>query len=54
MTNIIATIHSDSKKIRYKIYCYTFSYRFISDHITIDNYYYLLLLCKTQLKTKRC
>ena len=29
-----------------------FAHSVISDHITIDNYYYLLLLCKAQMKTK--
>ena len=48
MTNIIVanvmstdSINCHSKKVRD---CYIF----ISDHITIDNYYYLLLLCKTK------
>ena len=36
---------SDSKKVRYKLIAIFCS--FISDHITIDNYYYLLSLCKT-------
>ena len=30
-----------------------FAYRFISDHIAIDNCYYLLSLCKTLVKTKK-
>ena len=39
-TNVTKICHS--KKVRYKIdFC-----SLISDHITIDNYYYLLLLCK--------
>ena len=32
----------DYKKVRY------FTYSFISDHITIDHYHYLLPLCKTK------
>ena len=46
MKNTIATnasINSDGKKVRYKI---DSTYSFICDHITIDNCYYLLLLCK--------
>ena len=35
----IASITFHNKKER------NFAYSFISDHITIDNYYYLLLLC---------
>ena len=35
----IASITLHNKKER------NFAYSFISDHITIDNYYYLLLLC---------
>ena len=46
-TNIASTasINYNDKKVRYKIDCYIL-YRFISDHITIDNYYYLLSLYK--------
>ena len=36
----------DKKKVRYKTDCYIL-HTVISDHITIDNYYYLLSLCKT-------
>ena len=50
-TNTIATnvgstasINSHSKKSKRLLY---FAYSLISDHITIDNYYYLLL-CKTR------
>ena len=45
MTNTIATNltkHFHSKKGR----DYYIVYSFFRDHITIDNYYYLLLLCK--------
>ena len=48
MTNTIAanvtstaSVNCHSKKVRY------FAYSLISNYITIDNYYYLLLLCKT-------
>ena len=41
------SINCHNKKVRYKIDCYLFHTVFISDHITIDNYYYLLSLCKT-------
>ena len=44
--------NSDDKKERHKMNCYIL-HRFISDHITIDNCYYLLSLCKTLVKTKR-
>ena len=37
---------SDGKKLRYKMDCYILP-SFISDHIIIHNYYYLLSLCKT-------
>ena len=47
-----ASIDCHSKKVRYKIDC-NFSQSFISDHMTIDDYYYLLSLCKTLVKTKR-
>ena len=54
-TNTIATnvantasINCHSKEVRdYKKVRY-FTYSFISDHITIDHYHYLLPLCKTQ------
>ena len=49
VTDTIATnasVNWHNKKVRYKIYCY-FLHSFISDNVTIDNYYYLLLLCKT-------
>ena len=45
-TNTIATnlpINSDHNKVRHKI---DFAYNFIIDHITINNYYYLLSYCK--------
>ena len=55
MTNNIATstvsIDPDGKKVIY-IYIYIYNrllystHSFISDHITVDNYYYLLLLRK--------
>ena len=43
-TNVSSTasINCHSKKVRD---CYVL-HSFISNHITIDNYYYLLLLCK--------
>ena len=42
-TNIPKTCHNkNSKKLSYV------AYSFISDHITIDNYNYLLSLCKTK------
>ena len=51
-TNVIATnitstasINCYSKENKRLLY---FPYRFISDHITIDNYYNLLSLCKTR------
>ena len=52
MTNIIATnvmstasknCHSKKKRLLY------FAYNFITDHVTIDNYCYLLSLCKTKM-----
>ena len=56
MTNIIATnitstasINCQSKKVRD---CYLFLHSFISNHNTIDNYYYLLSLCKNKPKIK--
>ena len=48
MTSTIAkngSIIFDDKKVRYEIDCYIL--HTLSDHITIDNYYYLLSLCKT-------
>ena len=45
MTNTIAAnklTNSDDKEVRYKIDCYSF----ISGHIAINNYYYLLPFCK--------
>ena len=45
MTNTIAankSTNSDDKEVRYKIDCYSF----ISGHIAINNYYYLLSFCK--------
>ena len=44
-TNITSTgsINRHSKKVRYKTDC-CILHSFISDHITIDNYYYLLSL----------
>ena len=52
MTNTIATnvtsatsINCHSKKSKRLLY---FANSFLSDHITIDNYYYLLLLCKAK------
>ena len=49
MTNTIATnvsINCHTKKVRYKIDCYIL-HSFINDHITIDDNYHLLSLCKT-------
>ena len=50
MRNTLATnpmsINSDGKKLRYKTLFYS-AHSFIGDHITINNNYYLLLLCKT-------
>ena len=52
MTNVIATnvmstasknCHSKKKRLLY------FAYNFITDHVTIDNYCYLLSLCKTKM-----
>ena len=48
MTNVTTTNasnNSSDKEVRYKIDCYIL-HSFTSDHIAIDNYYYLLLLCK--------
>ena len=47
MTNTIATNESInySRKVKYKFDCYIL-HSFISDHITINNNYYLLSLCK--------
>ena len=47
MKNTVATNvsrNSDDKKVRWLLY---YGHSFISDDITIDNYYYLLSLCKT-------
>ena len=46
-TNITSTAPTNyhSKKVRLKLF---FAYSFISDHITINNYDYLLLLCETK------
>ena len=52
-TNVVNTVstkvptNSGSIKVRYKIDFYI-SHSFISDHNSIDNYYYLLSLCKTK------
>ena len=49
-TNTIVTnvsINCYSEKVRHKIDCYVFRHSVISDHNTVDNYYYLLSLCKT-------
>ena len=48
ITNVVATnvsINSDDRKGRSKNDCYIL-HSFISDHITFDNYYYLLSFCK--------
>ena len=47
MTTTIATNESInySRKVKYKFDCYIL-HSFISDHITINNNYYLLSLCK--------
>ena len=47
MTNTIATNESInySRKVKYKFDCYIL-HSFISDHITVNNNYYLLSLCK--------
>ena len=59
MTNSIPSIvmstmltNSDDKKVRQNELLYS-THCFISGHITIDNCYYLLSLCKTLVKTKR-
>ena len=46
-TNVMSTasINCHNKQVKD---CYIFAYRFISDNITIDSYYYLLSLCKTK------
>ena len=46
VTNIMSTasINCHGKKRKRLLY---FARNFISDHITIDNYYYLPSLCKT-------
>ena len=52
-TNVANTIPTNTvptnfyKKVRYKINFLNSAYNFVSHHITIDNCYYLLLLCKT-------
>ena len=48
-TNVSSTtsINCHSKKVR------DIAYNFISDHITTDNYYHLLLLCKTKRYNKK-
>ena len=40
-----ASINCHSKKSKRLLYL---AYSFISDHITIENYYYLSILCKTK------
>ena len=50
MTNTIATyvsIKTHNQKVRYKIDCYILDTDLLVIKTTIDNYYYLLLLCKT-------
>ena len=46
-TNVTSTALTNchSKRRKRKLY---FTYSFISDHINIDNYYYVLSLCKTK------
>ena len=46
-TNVTSTalINCHSKRSKRLLY---FTYSFISDHINIDNYYYVLSLCKTK------
>ena len=39
--------NSDDEKVIYKMDCYMFAHSFISNHITIQNRYYLLPLRKT-------
>ena len=47
-TNVTNTVPTNFyKKVRYKINFLNSAYNFVSHHITIDNCYYLLLLCKT-------
>ena len=43
MANTIVTKNFHSKKSKWFLY---FAYGFINSHITLDNYYYLLSLCK--------
>ena len=49
MTNKIATNVGNTPSINFHSKKVTdFTCSFISNHITIDNYYYLLSLCKTK------
>ena len=51
VTNVTntASINFHCKKSKRLLY---FVYSFINDHITIDNYYHLLLLCKKSYNIK--
>lgn len=42
----------DDKKVRCKVRLFYFTHVFITVHITIHNFYYLLSLHKAQVKTK--
>ena len=46
-TNITSTVSISCHRKKSKRFLY-FTYSFISDNITVDNYYYLLSLCKTK------
>ena len=46
MKNTISTIAASTLSINID--------KFISDHTTINNHYYLLSICKTTVKTKKC
>ena len=47
VTNVTSTASTNyHNKKRKRLLC--FAHSFISDHITTDNYYYLLSLCKTK------
>ena len=46
------SINSDDKKVRYKFDCYILNTVLLVIILQIDNYYYLLSLCKTRSKEK--
>ena len=54
-TNVMTTvsINSGDKKVRYIDLLY-FAHFFIGNHIAIYDHHYLLSLCKTQIKTRKC